>query len=240
MSSKLMTAACALSLLCGTSAFAQEHHGGGAGGAPHGGGGGAPHGGGGAPHAGGGAAHAGGGGGFHGGVAPAAHVRAAPAGGGFHGATGGAHTGAGTTHAFSTTRTGGNRGGGNHGAHVAIAAGVAGVAVGAAIAHGGEHGGAGGGHHYSPQAFPHEVRPSQQYHYQGAWRQPQGYYYRHWGYGDRLPGGWFAQSFWLTNFWAYGLTAPPYDYAWVREGPDALLVNVYTGTVVEAEYGVFY
>ena len=234
MSSKLLTAACALSLLCGTSAFAQEHHGGG-GGAPHGGGGGAPHGGGGgAPHAGGGAPHAGG---FHGGGAPAAHISAAPVGGGFHGATGGAHAGAGTTHAYSATRTGGNRGGGNHGAHVAVAAGLAGVAVGAAVAHGGQHG---GGNHYSAQAFPHEVRPAHQYHYQGAWRQPQGYYYRHWGYGDRLPSGWFAQSFWLTNFWAYGLTAPPYDYAWVREGPDALLVNVYTGTVVEVEYGVFY
>ena len=226
MSSKILTAACALSLLCGTSAFAADHHGGGAphagGGAPHGGGGGAPHGGGGGFHA------APSGGGFHG-AAAGGVVHVAPAGGGYHGAAAGS-----TAHGYGRAYSGG-------GHHAAIAAGVAGVAVGAALAsHGHGAGAAVGGHHYSPEAFPREVRPTRQYHYQGAWRQPQGYYYRHWGYGDRLPYGWFARSFWLTNFWLYGLTAPPYDYSWVREGPDALLVNVYTGQVVEVEYGVFY
>jgi Ni/Co efflux regulator RcnB len=111
---------------------------------------------------------------------------------------------------------------------------------------GGGGGGAGpggghpGSHRYSPQAFPHVVNPSRHFHFQGGWRQPQGYHYQHWNYGDRLPYGWFAESFWLTQYEDYDLADPPYGYAWVREGPDALLVNVYTGMVVEVEYGVFY
>jgi len=180
----------------------------------------------------------------------AGHMRMAGAGGATHsfagrGAAGHAFTGHSTAGGATAGRaTGGRATGGGRGGHVghAVAAGVAGVAVGAAIAHGGAHGAvhAAGGQHYSPQAFPRQVSPAHQYHYQGAWRQPQGYYYRHWGYGDRLPNGWFAENYWIGSFWLYGLTPPPYDYRWVREGPDALLVNVYTGTVVEVEYGVFY
>jgi Ni/Co efflux regulator RcnB len=35
------------------------------------------------------------------------------------------------------------------------------------------------------------------------------------------------------------LPPPPLGYAWVRVGPDALLVNLTNGTVVEAVYGLF-
>jgi Ni/Co efflux regulator RcnB len=101
-------------------------------------------------------------------------------------------------------------------------------------------GGHGGRPHYTPQAFPHEVNPGRQYRFHGEWRQPQGYHYQRWAYGDHLPIGWFIASFWLTDFLDYDLSPPPYGYAWVREGPDAVLVNVNDGTVVQVAYGVFY
>ncbi|WP_293369234.1 RcnB family protein [Phenylobacterium sp.] len=74
----------------------------------------------------------------------------------------------------------------------------------------------------------------------GAYRQPQGYSYRRWGYGDRLPPAYFGRSYWLTNFLAYGLFGPPPGLVWIRVGPDALLIDEYSGEVVRAEYGVFY
>jgi Ni/Co efflux regulator RcnB len=74
----------------------------------------------------------------------------------------------------------------------------------------------------------------------GAYRAPQGYSYRRWGFGERLPPAYFGRSYWLTNFLAYGLLAPPPGLVWIRVGPDALLIDQYSGEVVRAEYGVFY
>jgi Ni/Co efflux regulator RcnB len=74
----------------------------------------------------------------------------------------------------------------------------------------------------------------------GAYRPPQGFQSRHWGYGDRLPQAYYARSYWLTNFLTYGLLSPPSGLVWVRVGPDALLIDQYTGEVIRAEYGVFY
>jgi len=192
MSKKVLTAAFALSLLGGVSAFADPPHPGGGGAPPHAGGG-APHGGGGAPHGGGGAPHGGGG--------PPAGGGGAPHGGGGPPAGGGG-AGAGGRHVTGGGHTGGPR--------------------------------------YTPQAYPHEVNIGRQYRFHGQWNQPQGYHYQRWGYGDHLPLGWFAASFWINDFLDYDLSPPPYGYAWVREGPDAVLVNVYDGTVVEVAYGVFY
>jgi Ni/Co efflux regulator RcnB len=74
----------------------------------------------------------------------------------------------------------------------------------------------------------------------GAYRPPQGYQQRHWGYGDRLPRAYYARNYWLTNFLLYGLLSPPPGLVWVRVGPDALLVDEYSGEVVRVQYGVFY
>lgn len=113
---------------------------------------------------------------------------------------------------------------------------MAGAVAGAAVAASAVH----GSHHYSAQTYPHQINSGRQYHWQGAYNPPGGWHYQHWGYGDRLPGGWFARNFWINDYWSYGLPMAPYGYAWVREGPDAVLVNVYTGMVVEVDYGVFY
>lgn len=74
----------------------------------------------------------------------------------------------------------------------------------------------------------------------GIYHAPRGYTYRRWNHGQYLPSTYFARSFWLTNFIAYGLFAPPSDAVWVRYGPDALLVDRYNGEVISVRYNVFY
>lgn len=64
--------------------------------------------------------------------------------------------------------------------------------------------------------------------------------YRRYGYGQHLPRYYFARSFWLVNFISYGLFAPPPGYVWVRYGPDALLIDEYTGEIVQVRYNMFY
>jgi Ni/Co efflux regulator RcnB len=95
--------------------------------------------------------------------------------------------------------------------------------------------------HYSAQYFPRTFQPDRQYAWRGqAWRGQPGYYYRHWGYGDRLPYGWFAAQWFINDYYDYDLPVPPYGYEWVRVGPDALLVDLNDGEVVESVYGIFY
>ena len=43
-----------------------------------------------------------------------------------------------------------------------------------------------------------------------------------------------------TNALALALIAPPYGAIWVRVGDDALLIDQYTGEIIEVDYGVFY
>jgi Ni/Co efflux regulator RcnB len=69
---------------------------------------------------------------------------------------------------------------------------------------------------------------------------PGGWGYRRWGVGQFLPGAFLTQSYFIGNWGAYGLGPPPPGLQWVRYGPDALLVNVYTGQVVDTVYGVFW
>jgi Ni/Co efflux regulator RcnB len=74
----------------------------------------------------------------------------------------------------------------------------------------------------------------------GTYRAPHGYQYRRWSYGQYLPSIYYSNTYWLSNFLLYGLFAPPADAVWVRYGPDALLVDRYTGEVISVEYNVFY
>lgn len=83
------------------------------------------------------------------------------------------------------------------------------------------------------------VQASRQFH-NGSYNAPQGYQYRHWGYGERLPRGYFVRDYWITDFLMFGLFTPPTDLIWVRVGDDALLVDRYSGDIVQVDYGVFY
>lgn len=73
---------------------------------------------------------------------------------------------------------------------------------------------------------------------QYRWRD--GYSYNRYGYGQRLPRHFYGRNYWLTNFLIYGLFSPPEGYVWVRYGPDALLIDEYTGEIVQVRYNMFY
>jgi Ni/Co efflux regulator RcnB len=74
----------------------------------------------------------------------------------------------------------------------------------------------------------------------GIYHAPRGYYYRRWHYGERLPINFYARDYWLLDYVAYGLFAPPPGYVWVRYGPDALLIDTETGEILQVRYDVFY
>jgi Ni/Co efflux regulator RcnB len=73
----------------------------------------------------------------------------------------------------------------------------------------------------------------------GFYRGPVGYHYRRWVYGQRLPASYFVRDYWLTNYVAFGLMAPPSGLVWVRFGPDAVLIDQFTGEIVQVQYGIF-
>ena len=74
----------------------------------------------------------------------------------------------------------------------------------------------------------------------GDYRAPRGYQARHWTYGDRLPRAYFVRDYWILDFLMFGLFEPPPDLIWVRVGNDALLVDRYSGDIVQVDYDVFY
>jgi Ni/Co efflux regulator RcnB len=74
----------------------------------------------------------------------------------------------------------------------------------------------------------------------GTYHAPRGYYYRRWHYGERLPASYYARDYWLLDFIAFGLFAPPQGYVWVRYGSDALLIDEETGEIIQVRYDVFY
>ena len=69
---------------------------------------------------------------------------------------------------------------------------------------------------------------------------PPGYRYQRWAAGMALPPLFLVPAYFYADWAALGLVAPEAGFQWVRYGPDLLLVNVTTGQVVDAVYGVFY
>mgnify|MGYP002393328748 CR=1 FL=1 len=76
--------------------------------------------------------------------------------------------------------------------------------------------------------------------YRHTWRRPPGYYVHVWSYGDFLPRGWYGPDWWLIDPWDYGLPLPPPGFDWVRVGDDALLVDEFTGEIVQIVRDVFW
>jgi Ni/Co efflux regulator RcnB len=91
---------------------------------------------------------------------------------------------------------------------------------------------------FSVNVYRPEFFATRRFHLDG-YGYPGGWYAHTWGYGDVLPSGWYEPRFYL-NFGLYGLLAPPIGAEWVRQGPDAVLVDVWTGQVLSVERGVFY
>ena len=73
----------------------------------------------------------------------------------------------------------------------------------------------------------------------GPYPRPAGWVNRRWGYGDHLPRAYWVSQYLLADYWLFGLEVPPVGYEWVRVGADALLIDMATGEVLQAEYGVF-
>ena len=92
--------------------------------------------------------------------------------------------------------------------------------------------------HWQRGRYPSVYFSSSRYRY--AWRPPTGYYAYNWGFGDFLPRTWFGPGSRLIDPWSYDLPLPPPGYDWVRAGYDALLVDAYSGRVVQVVRNVFW
>jgi Ni/Co efflux regulator RcnB len=93
--------------------------------------------------------------------------------------------------------------------------------------------------HIDRNNYHKNITAERRFHW-GVYRAPRGYEYRRWSYGERLPGIYFGQDYWITNYLNFGLPWAPDGCEWVRFGPDAILVDIDTGEILEVEYGVFY
>lgn len=69
---------------------------------------------------------------------------------------------------------------------------------------------------------------------------PFGWNYYRYGIGWRLWPSYYRSSYWLNDPWYYRLPPAYGPYRWIRYHQDALLVNIYTGEVVDVEYNFFW
>jgi hypothetical protein len=75
----------------------------------------------------------------------------------------------------------------------------------------------------------------------GRYYDPYRYGYRRWSIGLTLGSGYYNNSnYWLNDPWQYRLPPAYGPYRWIRYYNDALLVNVYSGEVVDVIYGFFW
>ncbi len=92
---------------------------------------------------------------------------------------------------------------------------------------------------YDRRYYPPVYRTPQRFH-APFYRPPYGYYARNWGFGDVLPRGWYGQDYRILDWWVYDLPIPPVGYDWVRIGDDAVLIDSFTGRVVQVVYDLFW
>lgn len=81
---------------------------------------------------------------------------------------------------------------------------------------------------------------SQQRYRGWVYQQPRGFYSRSWVYGDIVPRGWWDTQYRILDWWSYDLPIPPVGFESVRVGDDALLIDMYSGRVVQVAYDLFW
>jgi Ni/Co efflux regulator RcnB len=86
--------------------------------------------------------------------------------------------------------------------------------------------------------YQHNFRAARTFHV-GPYNRPRGWVEHSWAYGQTLPRAYFAPQYILADYWLFALEVPPGGYEWVRDGNDALLVNIDSGEILQVEYGVF-
>ena len=74
----------------------------------------------------------------------------------------------------------------------------------------------------------------------GFYFDPFGWGYHRYGIGWRLWPSYYSNNYWLNDPYQYRLPYAPYPYRWVRYYDDALLVNTFTGEVVDVIYDFFW
>lgn len=67
-----------------------------------------------------------------------------------------------------------------------------------------------------------------------------GYGYQRFGIGVTLGALLFSQNYWINDPWSYRLPEAYEPYRWVRYYNDALLVDIYTGEVVDVIHDIFW
>ena len=93
--------------------------------------------------------------------------------------------------------------------------------------------------HWQQGRYPPVYRSHQRYRY-GYYRPPIGFYSHSWGFGEYLPRGWYGSSYLLNDWWSYDLPFPPPGYDWVRVGDDAVLIDRFTGRIVQVVRYLFW
>jgi hypothetical protein len=74
----------------------------------------------------------------------------------------------------------------------------------------------------------------------GRYYDPYGWGYRRFSIGFSLGSSYYGSNYWLDDPWMYRLPPAYGPYRWVRYYDDALLVNIYSGQVVDVLYNFFW
>ena len=74
----------------------------------------------------------------------------------------------------------------------------------------------------------------------GRYYDPYGWGYRRFSIGFNLWPSYYGSNYWLDDPWQYRLPPAYGPYRWVRYYDDALLVNIYTGQVVDVIHDFFW
>ena len=74
----------------------------------------------------------------------------------------------------------------------------------------------------------------------GFYFDPFGWGYHRYGRGWRLWPSYYDSYYWLSDPFMYRLPYAPYPYKWIRYWDDALLVDTYTGQVVDVAHDFFW
>lgn len=74
----------------------------------------------------------------------------------------------------------------------------------------------------------------------GFYFDPFGWSYRRYHAGWRLWPSYYSRSYWLSDPWSYRLPHAPPPYRWIRYHRDALLVDIWSGQVVDVIHDFFW
>ncbi len=106
--------------------------------------------------------------------------------------------------------------------------------------HGGQNGARGFHEHNGNFDSLRRVLNAEHRFHVGGYHRPHGWYAHRWTYGEFLPSFFFTRNYWIDDWDNYGLYDPPPGTVWVRDGDDALLIDEYSGEVIQVVYGIFY